>query len=395
MYRKMNQIIFKFTMLFLGFAAISFADPQTGTMTDSRDGKNYKTVTINNQVWMAENLNYEMSKSYCYEDKKSNCQKYGRLYEWSSAKSACPTGWRLPLYNEIKTLINEAGGEARAGDVLKSKSGWKPMENGYDNFGFKALPAGGGDVEGNFFEIGKRAYFWYSVKKSRDDTGHMELNSIGMGTMYPKASKKDVYSVRCVMDASNKSKTSEAMVGNHSERESLVSAQLGSLTDPRDEKKYKTVKIGEQTWMAENLNYEVNGSHCFENVSENCDKYGRFYTWDAAMTACPTGWHLPSESEWQMLLHDVGGEKQAGKMLKSTSNDWICGGSGVGLDAFGFSAVPTTGNMKDGKTDFWSSTEYMDNFAYELFLYCDFDEASLVFNEKKRELSVRCIKDSE
>ena len=83
------------------------------------------------------------------------------------------------------------------------------------------------------------------------------------------------------------------------------------MTDKRDGKVYKTVKIGVQTWMAENLNYAGNGV-CYENEHNNCGKWGRLYTWDEAQNACPEGWHLPSKAEWKTLMDAVGGEDKAG-----------------------------------------------------------------------------------
>jgi uncharacterized protein (TIGR02145 family) len=95
---------------------------------------------------------------------------------------------------------------------------------------------------------------------------------------------------------------------------------------------YKTIKIGNQTWMAENLNYETTDSWCYENNPSNCSTYGRLYTWDAAMTACPAGWHLPTNAEWQALVDAAGGASTAGAKLKTS--DW------GGTNNYGFSALP-------------------------------------------------------
>ena len=113
------------------------------------------------------------------------------------------------------------------------------------------------------------------------------------------------------------------------------------FTDPRDGKTYKTVKIGEQVWMGENLNYYVSSSRCYDNKSTNCEIYGRLYSWETAMKICPEGWHLPSETEWDKLITAIGGKNKAGKALK-TRNGWrdYKGISSNGEDAYGFSALP-------------------------------------------------------
>lgn len=81
-----------------------------------------------------------------------------------------------------------------------------------------------------------------------------------------------------------------------------------TVKDSRDGQSYKALQLGEQTWMVENLNYKTTNSWCFQNIDRNCDTYGRLYTWNAAQTACPTGWHLPDAYEYRDML----------KSLKST-----------------------------------------------------------------------------
>ncbi len=149
----------------------------------------------------------------------------------------------------------------------------------------------------------------------------------------------------------------------------------GPLRDSRDGNPYLTVIIGEQRWMAGNLNYNSIGSY-YNNYSP--DGYGRLYTWDAAMVACPEGWHLPTDAEWQILEHYLGmnsadtstllwrGSDQ-GIQLKSTSG-WY--DDGEGNNSSGFNAFPagfyTAGAFYTLGTDatFWTSTESSSTKAY-------------------------------
>jgi len=160
---------------------------QTGTFTDPRDGKTYKTVTIGNQTWMAENLDYKEEFSQCYD------QKYGRLYYWKTAKKVCPTGWHLPSKEEWMALVNFAGDLNK----LKSTSGWNNNGNGTDNYGFSALP-GGCVYFGEHHCIGDVGYWWTSNDNISNDNTGLFISIANVGCNYWDA--VDQCSVRCVKD---------------------------------------------------------------------------------------------------------------------------------------------------------------------------------------------------
>ena len=179
------------------------------------------------------------------------------------------------------------------------------------------------------------------------------------------------------------------------------SQQKGTFTDSRDGKKYGTVKINDQTWLAENLDYEVEGSECYGNDPANCTKYGRLYDWKTALNICPKGWHLPSDKEWQ-TLEDFAGNGIAGKKLKARSG-WNFdnnGESGNGTDIYGFSALPG-GNGYSGsgflnagnRSHWWSSTEGNDTTAFYRIMYNSLAGISRSNDDKAYLFSVRCIQD--
>ena len=201
----------------------------------------------------------------------------------------------------------------------------------------------------------------------------------------------------------------------------------GTMTDERDGQTYKTVKIGTQTWMAENLNYEykVNGATygnwCYNDSARYCSVTGRLYTWGAAMDSattgcgygnqcdadtgrvqgvCPNGWHLPSQVEWQTLITAVGGRSAAGTALKATSGSSVWYSNGDGADAFGFSALPSGFRYYDGTFDiagngayFWSSSEEHALSAYFMYLGYDLVGAYLDRGNKSFGEAVRCLRD--
>ena len=207
------------------------------------------------------------------------------------------------------------------------------------------------------------------------------------------------------------------------------------FTDARDGKTYRTVKIGSQIWMAENLNYDYNQntaqSYCYNNSVANCTTYGRLYTWSAAMDSaavfsgngkgcgdgktcsaikpvrgvCPEGWHLPDATEWNALEKFVANSLYNGKTdsvgyaLKSTSGWTAYNGKTGGSDYFGFGALPAgyryNGSFYDvqNHANFWSSTEYSTNYAYVLSLYYNITYLRTDNHDKRYARSVRCVKD--
>jgi len=181
----------------------------------------------------------------------------------------------------------------------------------------------------------------------------------------------------------------------------VFAQQKGTFTDSRDKKAYKTVKIGTQTWMAENLNYSTKGKDkCYDNKPANCEKYGRLYDWEIAMKACPEGWHLPNDKEWQTLLGLTGGN-EAGKNLKSKSGWSGFGGVQVnGSDKYNFSALPggygsSSGNFfYVGNGGYWWSANEGNSQSMNGNNNLMNDDSSFeawVDNGESRLFSVRCL----
>jgi uncharacterized protein (TIGR02145 family) len=218
-----------------------------------------------------------------------------------------------------------------------------------------------------------------------------------------------------------------------------VSAQIsgrctgGVFIDDRDGKSYQCVTIGDQVWMAENLNYEADDSYCYKNEMQNCFVYGRLYTWAAAMVGapsssttpsgvqgvCPLGWYVPSDADWEILANYIANQSgysgfmsedwtQIGLLLKSKSgwekSFWIFNGNGK--NAFQFSALPGGYRFSSGRyqgkgyyTAWWSSTEFFItnaaefsiNNAYVRSLHYDKRFLYRKDHSKKEANSIRCL----
>ena len=153
-------------------------------MTDKRDGKSYKLQNVAGKMWMAQDLNYEKSGSMCFNNEDANCTKYGRLYTFSSAQEACPSGWRLPNRNEAQAVINDESfpwsysGRCKTGECdFTEKMGfhWTSAtpQDGDKNYGEKTgeiaviivekEPSYAGEETPKFFQVDEKAKY-FSVR---------------------------------------------------------------------------------------------------------------------------------------------------------------------------------------------------------------------------------------
>jgi len=146
---------------------------------------------------MAENLNYKASGSVCYDNESFNCDTYGRLYDWETAMTACPSGWHLPSYAEWTTLTDYA--DNSAGTKLKARSGWNDSGNGSDDYGFSALP-GGGYSDGGFNDVGIVGRWWSSAEYDATDAYRLRMNYSSSNVSRGTSDKSNLYSVRCLRD---------------------------------------------------------------------------------------------------------------------------------------------------------------------------------------------------
>ena len=172
------------------------------TFSDTRDSQSYTVVKIGSQCWMSKNLNYAVaSTSWCYNNVASNCTNYGRVYTWTGAGSACPSGWHLPTDAEWKTLeISEGMTQAQAdndGSYRGTDQGTKLKVNGAS--GFNALLSGLRDPSANYNDLSAEGYYWTSTVANLTTKAYRRSFSSTEPTVYRGDMNKDnAFSVRCV-----------------------------------------------------------------------------------------------------------------------------------------------------------------------------------------------------
>ena len=419
-------------------------DCDYGMLVDERDGQTYKTLKVGGQVWMAENLNYQIGVKHCFHD---SCAQYGRYYSWSTAmdsagvfstnglgcgdglicspdypvRGICPAGWHLPNKFEIEPLVPELGGLMEI------------VAQGEDS-----------SMQSIFAErFLTRTDMWSSTDENENMTSFLFFDNESY-SLYPATCMKyRLLSVRCVkgqsagqnmdklLSFSAQSSSSSVRVNSSSSSEGLY-ISYGEMTDERDGHIYKAMTISgtlydvfypKQIWMAENLNYaylqststQDSSSWCYGNDSENCKRYGRLYLWSAAIDSaavfsedakgcgyfatddewvkcsserkirgvCPEEWRLPTYNEYYKLLF------------------WRL------RDGRGFAEDQLLKYFKDaegqiwGSSHFWLATEKSNTMAFR----DDFIPGSLEYSEgyplsgalppedKRMVHSVRCVKD--
>lgn len=368
---------------------------------DSRDGQSYKYAKIGFQLWMTENLKTKKGQWTCYDDNPENCEKYGMLYDWNTANKVCPEGWHLPMSQEWDELFTYVGGRDKAGIALKSKEGWMNGV-GSNSADFSVLPAGAMNDKKLFVNRGYSAFFWSSTESKREMVEIIGFNHENQFVSVGQSAKYFKFSVRCVKDRDVvENKKMKEMDNNDATENKNGSGGEAKIHEKSFVKigsqKYKTVKIGNQIWMTENLNRKSKNSKCYKGLSVNCKKYGQFYNWKEAQTVCPEGWHLPSQWEWESLIDFAGGKDEAGKALKA-KHGW--NNSGNGTDLFDFSALPAGNYDIDSdyqyigyRALFWSSTDVDADKATLLQLNHDRNSITYRTTRKWNYLSIRCVMD--
>jgi len=390
-------------------------------------GRDYPYVQIGNYLWLAENLDWKWNGLNIGSSSSSTTDLYANyfnneedIYGWNGLKrgllynypcaaylnsnaNILPSGWRVPLKGDIEKLLDTVGGSNIAGLKLKSQTGWLSYGgkdgNGTDDYGFDFKPTGFCRTDGSFNEFGWDGYFWSTTEN--DTLSSASVFDIYDSTRITEYDKKLKFAIRLVKDAPG-----YVTIGG---------------------RQYKTVTIGNQEWLAENLDYKFsyNGSTLpigssgnpitpaawyYDNneTSYGIDgtyKCGLLYNWYAAKylednkaTLLPNGWHVPTSNDWNTLLTEVGDISTAGTKLKALNNSvngsWPTGWNGT--DDYGFNGIPS-GDRYDSiyydinsSCTYWTSTEYDANMMNLVAL--KYAEVLLLHDNKYHGFSLRLVR---
>ncbi len=163
------------------------------TITDQRDGQSYKTVLIGKQHWMAENMNYRMSGSNCYDNHPFPCRRYGRLYAWESVANVCPQGWRIPSDQDWNRLYRYLGNNSIDAYAALIKGGGS---------GFDAQFGGWLTQNETFRHAGNRAYYWSATTTDSENARYYRLDKNNKAMTSDATEKGLGFSCRCIKEGS-------------------------------------------------------------------------------------------------------------------------------------------------------------------------------------------------
>ena len=329
-------------------------------------------------------------------------------------RGICPEGWHLPDKDEWEKLtryvssIDSIKSHDDVLDALTSRETCSPRMHCYSSdscqveqwnpcnlSGFSALRAGYYNKHYDLITFNRHygtAYFWASsVDNEKLDSRYYDFAYYWYLKYKPQLARTtglnydntmSAYSVRCLKDESAEKKTKSDKVSEpksttaesaEKQSQSDKEIELKSTTaESYNDKEYKTVKIGTQVWMAENLNISADGSYCYDDDPDNCNKYGRLYTWNAAQMICPNGWHLPSSNDWKSLEQaDIAGDA-------------------FNVQTAGFRNSKGKYELLGKRDDLWSSDAEGDKGKYWYF-----SKNKIAGNKYSKDgaMSVRCIKD--
>ncbi len=362
-----------------------------GYFTDQRDQHKYKVIKIGNQIWMAENLAYKKDKGcWAYDNNPSNVEKYGYLYDWQTANKVTPKGWHLPTCDEFSVLFeNYEGGGSQL--FIKGEETFNALKKG-GNSNFNMICAGRGNPSDKFSGEGIFAGLWSAtvVNANEIEAWCCNLFSKSEQATLTVGRKNIGLSVRLLLDADITKKYLKNNDENAIKTKKDTVFTLGTFKDNRDGKVYKTVQIGDQTWMTENLAFKVDsGCYAYDNDENNNSKYGYLYSIETAKKVAPEGWHLPTKADYFKLLNNFGGnenEETYNALLKKGKSNFDVIFGGYYYD----------GNLK-GKGEsafFWTSTIWQGEAVYILNFSSEKKNVFINVTEEKYMYSIRLVKDN-
>ncbi len=420
-------------------SALIYGQDNPYSITDTRNSKEYPVVKIGNQWWMAKNLDIgemipdstDMSyndniEKYCLYNNPAYCDTFGGLYQWDelmqytiteSAQGICPDGWHIPSDMDWKILEVQLGMSHAAADSVgyrgTNEGGklkftgsdfWAEPNNGATNeAGFNLLGAGARSPDGTTGYNGFMTDFWTSSAINDSMAWYRMFGNEESRIFRADGYKPYGTSARCVKNTFDLFETT-------------------TITDARDGKVYKIVKIGAQWWMAENLNVgnqinsgtpqsdnQVTEKYCYNNDAENCNMFGGLYQWNEAMNhnpdnqqgICPANWHVPTDADWKLLEHRLGIDatdiEKIGWDRGTDQGTFLKSEGGSGFDVYLGGATNPSG-VSENQTEFgyfWNSTSVDDNFAWARVF--GKDSATINRNNyyfKENGFSIRCIQDT-